>query len=220
MPRKKLSDTSPDTIDTGSMSSVSESRNPSNNTILTANEIGEVAVSLPGLADFSIDRVDQFVPGTNREANQITDLLRPQIADKLTESDRDTALNEYELGINAEKVKQKGFDYIGEQFKSEINRNKAVGEFVKVGTSIENVKGAVIDYFTATEQNREKGARYVSSQVKANTAIAILPETIATADQFLNQARLNREMAELKTSQMFTKLANQRIDSGELLTPQ
>ena len=115
MPRKKLSDTSPDTIDTGSMSSVSESRNPSNNTILTANEIGEVAVSLPGLADFSIDRVDQFVPGTNREANQITDLLRPQISDKLTESDRDTALNEYELGINAEKVKQKGFDYIGEQ---------------------------------------------------------------------------------------------------------
>ena len=220
MPRKKLSDTSPDTIDTGSMSSVSESRNPSSNTILTANEIGEVAVSLPGLADFSIDRVDQFVPGTNREANQITDLLRPQISDKLTEADRDTALNEYELGINAERVKQKGFDYIGEQFKTEINRNKTVGEFVKVGTSIENVKGAVIDYFTATEQNREKGARYVSSQFKANTAIAILPETIATADQFLNQARLNREMAELKTSQMFTKLANQRIDSGELLTPQ
>ena len=220
MPRKKLSDTSPDTIETGSISSVSRSRDTSGNTILTANEIGEVAVSLPGLADFSIDRVDQFVPGTNREANQITDLLRPQISDKLTESDRDTALNEYELGINAEKVKQKGFDYIGEQFKTETSRNKTVGEFVKVGTSIENVKGAVIDYFTATELNREKGARYVSSQVKANTAIAILPETIATADQFLNQARLNREMAELKTSQMFTKLANQRIDSGELLTPQ
>ena len=215
MPRTRLKSTDSSTSD-NSTSTFSSSDN--SNTIISASEVGNVAVSLPGLADFSIDRADQFVPSTNREANQITDLLRPQITDKLTTSAKDQALNEYELGINAEKVKQKGFDYIGEQFKTEINRNKTIGEFVKVGTSIENVKGAVIDYFTTVEQNREKGAKYVTAQATSHTAIAIIPETLATLDEKLRAAQIKREQSIVDSQSALKKLENARFQLGEVST--
>ena len=210
MPRTKLSKTVSD-------SSYSSSTTPSNsNTIVGLNELGEASVSLPGLADFSIDRADQFIPSTNREANQITDLLRPQISDKLTESERDSALTEYEQGVNAERVKQKGYQYIGEQFKTETTRNDTIGEFVKVGSSIEKVKGHVLDYFTNVENNREKGAKYATAQTRANTAMAILPETIAALEESIRQAQLKKEKSYLTSQKAVHELHKLRQELGEV----
>lgn len=210
MPRTKLSKTVSD-------SSYSSSTTPSNsNTIVGLNELGEASVSLPGLADFSIDRADQFIPSTNREANQITDLLRPQISDKLTESERDSALTEYEQGVNAERVKQKGYQYIGEQFKTETTRNDTIGEFVKVGSSIEKVKGHVLDYFTNVENNREKGAKYATAQTRANTAMAILPETIASLEESIRQAQLKKEKSYLTSQKAVHELHKLRQELGEV----
>jgi hypothetical protein len=182
--------------------------------ILTVNDTGEMAVSLPGLAPFDINQADAAVPSSNRDSNQISDVLNPTISDRLNDGERDAKIRIYEEGINAEQVKQKGFAYIGEQFKTEQNRVKAIGEFIKVGTASEKVKGDVADFFTTVEKNREKGANYVTAQMIANRAMGSLPEVEAEQDSKLVVAQLKREKAELEMERLAAELEQKREQYG------
>jgi hypothetical protein len=202
------------TPSSGSGSSGRLRGNQGGSAIISTNDNGEMAVSLPGLPQFDINQADSMVPSSNRDSNQITNVLEPNVTDRLTDAERDERLQIYEQGINAEAVKQSGFRYIGEQFKTEQNRVNAIGEFVKVGTSIEKVKGAVADFFTTVEKNREKGANYLTAQMVANRAVASLPEIEGEQEAKLTTAQLKREKAELEMQRLANELAQKREQYG------
>lgn len=176
----------------------SSNKNPSNLAIPT----------VPGLMDFTPDKIQAELPNYEDSKFRVDDALNPsesipQISKE--QSEKNTAI--YEGGIRAVKSYGLAFDLTKERFITSRKKVSAIGAGVKLATEIKKVQGDYIDFLTQGETNNQKLIGLGVSQHKTITDTQQAQYDIKALDEGLAQAKIRADQASSKTIEASNKLA-------------
>ena len=188
------------------------------NTSPSTSSAGKTAITVPGLADITPDKVSGMLPSFNSDSYQITDPLNPpESIPQATEAQFEKGQAIYQGAQRALKLTGLAFDTTRERFAAIGKQVKAIGEGVKTATEIEKVKGNYLDYLNQLQTNEQKGIVLDISSHKTVTDRAISINTKSEMDEKLKQSGIAAEKAREETQKKQSELDSFRQQLGQLI---
>ena len=191
---------------------------PNANTSPTTSNTEKKAITVPGLADITPDKVSGMLPQFNSDSYQIADPLNPpESIPQATEAQFEKGQAIYQGAQRALKLSGLAFDTTRERFATIGKQVKAIGEGVKTATEIEKVKGNYLDYLNQLQTNEQKGIVLDISSHKTVTDRAISINTKSEMDEKLKQSGIAAEKAREETQKKQSELDSFRQQLGQLI---
>ncbi|NER99406.1 MAG: hypothetical protein F6J86_37255 [Symploca sp. SIO1B1] len=173
--------------------------------------------SIPALKFTTPNKVESQLPQFNLREYQVSDPLNPpETMPQVTQSQFVSASRIYDGGMRALQLTGKAFDLASLRFQVEGKKAKAFGAGVQAATAYEKVKGDLTDYQIQLQNNQQKNIELGTAKLRTTTAKQIAEETEKELNEKLAQAQAGAELAQLKTQEKQTKLAEFKLQ----LTPQ
>jgi hypothetical protein len=174
-------------------------------------------ISVPGLMDFTPDKIEGMLPQFDDSKYRVSDPLNPP-ADmpQLSQQAFDRAEAIYQGGIRALKATGLSFDLRQENFTTLKKKVSAFGSGVKLATEVERVKGDFLDYLSQGETNKQKNIAFNVATHKTATDSQKAVYDVQTLDEKLEQARIAADMATAQTQEKLSGLTEfQKQLSGQ-----
>jgi hypothetical protein len=168
----------------------------------------KTSINVPGLMDFTPDKISGMLPQFDEGKYQVADPLNPsESIPKLSQQAYDKTEAIYQGGIRALKATGLSFDLTKERFTTLKKKVSAYGSGVKLATEIERVKGDFLDYLNQGEANKQKNTALEVSVHKTSVDIQKATYDVKAMDESLEQSRISAEMAAAKTQEKLSGLA-------------
>jgi len=173
-------------------------------------------ITVPGLIDFTPDKIAGMLPQFDDSKYQVTDPFNPLEMPQLSQQAFDKTEAIYQGGIRAIKATGLSFDLTKERFTTLKKKVSAFGSGVKLATEVERVKGDFLDYLNQGETNKQKNIALNVSTHKTATDTQKAVYDIQTLDEKLEQARIVADMATAQTQEKLSGLTEfQKQLSGQ-----
>jgi hypothetical protein len=174
-------------------------------------------ISVPGLIDFTPDKIAGMLPQFDDSKYQVTDPLNPpESIPQLSQQAYDKAEGIYQGGIRALKASGLSFDLTKERFTTLKKKVSAFGSGVKLATEVERVKGDFLDYLNQGESNKQKNIALNVATHKTATDSQKAVYDVQTLDEKLEHARIAADMATAQTQKHLSGLTEfQKQLSGQ-----
>lgn len=164
--------------------------------------------TVPGLLDFTPDKIEAELPKYEDSKFKVSDPLNPsESIPQITKEQFEKNTSIYEGGIRAVKSYGLAFDLTKERFVTSRKKVSAIGAGVKLATEIRKVQGDYIDFLNIGEANNQKLVSLGVSQHKTITDSQKAQYDIRSLDEGLEQSRIKAEDAATKTLEAANKLA-------------
>jgi len=183
----------------------------------TAISTTQGAISVPGLMDFTPDKIEGMLPQFDDSKYQVVDPLNPsESIPQVSQQHYDKSEAIFQGGTRALKLHGLAFDMGRERFTTLGKKVKAVGAGVKLATEIERVKGDFLDYLNQGESNKQKNIALNVATHKTVTDTQKAVYDVQTLDEKLEQARIAADMATAQTQEKLSGLTEfQKQLSGQ-----
>lgn len=173
-------------------------------------------ISVPGLIDFTPEKIAGMLPQFDDSKYQVTDPLNPPEMPQLSQQAFDKTEAIYQGGIRAVKATGLSFDLTKERFTTLKKKVSAFGSGVKLATEVERVKGDFFDYLNQGEINKQKSIALNVSTHKTATDSQKAVYDVQSLDEKLEQARIAADMATAQTQEKLSSLTEfQKQLSGQ-----
>lgn len=174
-------------------------------------------ISVPGLMDFTPDKIEGMLPQFDDSKYQVADALNPsESIPQVSQQHYDKSEAIFQGGTRALKLHGLAFDMGKERFTTLGKKVKAVGAGVKLATDIERVKGDFLDYLNQGETNKQKNIALNVAVHKTGTDTQKAGYDIQTLDEKLEQARIAADLATAQTQEKLSGLTEfQKQLSGQ-----
>ncbi len=180
-----------------------------------ATSLGDISV--PGLMDFTPDKIEGMLPQFDDSKYQVADPLNPsESIPQVSQQHYDKSEAIFQGGTRALKLHGLAFDMGKERFTTLGKKVKAVSAGIKLVTEVERVKGDFLDYLNQNETNKQKSITLSVATHKTATDSQKAVYDVQSLDEKLEQARITADMATAQTQEKLSSLSEfQKQLSGQ-----
>lgn len=164
-------------------------------------------ISVPGLMDFTPEKIEGMLPQFDDSKYQVTDALNPsESIPQVSQQHYEKSEAIFQGGLKALKLHGFAFDMGKERITTLGKKVKAVGAGIKLATEVERVKGDFFDYLNQGETNKQKSIALNVATHKTATDTQKAVYDVQSLDEKLEQARISADLATAQTQEKLSGL--------------